>query len=155
MTTNNEPLYTPGMTIGTLYDKLKTLTAETAATHDVYDMRFPAWGLGFHGGSAIAETENQVAKLLITVPSNKQPKNGDTLLIKTADPENPQVAMIFDIANHPGDWTPGGNAFMVHAVQYGQGIGHPFTPKAPSPAPVVLADGAVNHPPAPPQIEVK
>lgn len=160
MTTNNESLYTPGMTMETLYDKLKTLTAETAETHGVHDLRHPAWGLGLIYGGGIKETENQIAQLLITMPPGETPKNGDTLLIPTADPGKPQVAMIFDVASHSGDWGTG-DPFMVHAIQYRQDIGHAYAPKpavtepAPAPAPIVQAKGAVNHPPAPPQTEIK
>lgn len=110
-----------------LRTKLRDLTRDTKASHNVFDMRYPAWGLGLHGFEPIAESENVVAKAMITVPPGEKVSNGDVMVLPTKG--RPTIAMIFDPKPMPGDWI--GDAYEVHAVQQNlqQAIGHEFVEK--------------------------
>lgn len=120
-------LYTEGMPLDELNAKLRDVTRDTKATHEVHDMRYPAWGLGLHSFSPIAETQNIVAEAIMTVPpGGKPPQNGDVLVIPLKGQEKPALGIIFDPEPMGGDWI--GDAYKVHVVQNSpkQAIGHEF-----------------------------
>jgi hypothetical protein len=128
MTTEN--IYTDGITPEELRNKMRDLTRDTKDTHGVHDMRSAAWGLGLLAFQPIAESENVVADVMMTMPPGQEPKNGDTLIIPLRDDKFANV-MIFDVEPMPGDWGTG-DGFKVHAVQFNpkMAIGHEFNDKS-------------------------